>query len=218
MFTGLIEEIGRISGITQIHGGRRLRISAEKIFDDLKVDDSVSVNGICLTVAKLEKRDFFCDAVGATLTKTNLQNYSVGDEVNLERAVRLSDRLGGHLVQGHVNGVGIVNRVVKLGDNYYVEITVDQELKKFLVGEGSIAIDGISLTIAKLDETAIGISIIPHTWNYTTIKNKKPGDKVNIETDIIAKYVEKFLSNSSKLDDKFTDSWFKNLGYQIEKQ
>ena len=177
------------------------------------MDDSVAVNGICLTVTKIENGFFYCEAVGATLTKTTLQNYSVGEEVNLERAVRLSDRLGGHLVQGHVNGIGTIKQVTKLGDNYFVEISVPYELTKYLVKEGSVAVDGISLTIAKLEEATVGLSIIPHTWNNTVIKNRKPGNKVNIETDVIAKYVEKLLLNSDKQDNRFTDSWFKNLGY-----
>jgi len=213
MFTGLIEEIGKISAITQISGGIRFKISAEKVFDDLKIDDSIAINGICLTVTKFENNGFYCDAVGATLTKTTLQNYSVGEEVNLERAVRLSDRLGGHLVQGHVNGVGTVKQIVKLGENYFVEITVPHELKKYLVDEGSIAVDGISFTIANLEEEIFGISVIPHTWKNTVLKNRKPGNKVNIETDIIAKYVEKLLMSTDKQDNRFTDSWFKNLGY-----
>ena len=213
MFTGLIEEIGTIVSITQIPGGKRLKVSAKKIVDDLKVDDSVAVNGICLTVTKTENNFFFCDAVGATLTKTTLLSFTVGEEVNLERAVRLSDRLGGHLVQGHVNGIGTVKQITKLGDNYYVEITVPYELTKYLVDEGSIAVDGISLTIAKLEDTLVGISIIPHTWNNTAIRNRKAGNKLNIETDVIAKYVEKLLLNSDKQDNRFTDSWFKNLGY-----
>lgn len=213
MFTGLIEEIGKISGIEQIPGGKRLKISAVKILDDLKIDDSISVNGICLTVTRLDDNKFYCEAVGTTLTKTTLKSYSVGEEVNLERAMRISDRLGGHIVQGHVNGVGSIKQIVKLGDNYYVEISIPYELKKYLVDEGSIAVDGVSLTIAKLEETTVGISVIPHTWNNTIIKNRKPGSKVNIETDVIAKYVEKLLQGNDKLDDRFTDSWFKNLGY-----
>jgi len=213
MFTGLIEEIGKIESIISIPGGKRIKISAEKILDGLKIDDSICVNGICLTVTRLEDKGFYCEAVGTTLTKTTLQNYSVGEEVNLERAMRLSHRLGGHIVQGHVNGVGTIKQIVKLGNNYYVEISTPYELNKYMVDEGSIAIDGISLTIAKLEETTVGISVIPHTWNNTIIKNRKPGSKVNIETDVIAKYVEKLLQGNDKLDDRFTDSWFKNLGY-----
>lgn len=213
MFTGLIEEIGKISSIVGIPGGKRLKISASKILDDLKVDDSVAVNGICLTVTKLEKDSFICEAVGATIAKTTLQNFQIGEEINLERAMRLSDRLGGHLVQGHVNGIGTIIQIQKPGDNYYVEIMIPTEIKKYLVEEGSIAVDGISLTIARLEDDTFGVSVIPHTWANTIIKNKKPGSRVNIETDVIAKYVEKLLMKTGKDDKKFSDTWFKDLGY-----
>jgi riboflavin synthase len=213
MFTGLIEEIGKISSIAGIPGGKRLKISALKILGDLKVDDSVAVNGICLTATKLEKDGFICEAVGATISKTTLQNFQIGEEVNLERAMRLSDRLGGHLVQGHVNSIGTIIQIQKPGDNYYVEVMVPSEIKKYLVEEGSIAIDGISLTIAKLEDDTIGVSVIPHTWENTVLKNKKSGSRVNIETDVIAKYVEKLLMNPGTDDKKFSDSWFKDLGY-----
>ena len=213
MFTGLIEEIGKISSITAIAGGKRLKISASKILNDLKVDDSVAVNGICLTAINVDNTGFVCEAVGVTLTKTTLQNFFVNEEVNLERAVRLADRLGGHLVQGHVNGIGSIKNISKLGDNYFVEIIVPDELNKYLVEEGSIAVDGISLTIAKLENNVCGLSITPHTWDNTIIKNKKTGSKVNIETDVIAKYVEKLFMSSKTEDKKFTDEWFKDLGY-----
>lgn len=213
MFTGLIEEIGKISSITAIAGGKRLKISASKILNDLKVDDSVAVNGICLTAINVDNTGFVCEAVGVTLTKTTLQNFFVNEEVNLERAVRLADRLGGHLVQGHVNGIGSIKNISKLGDNYFVEIIVPDELNKYLVEEGSIAVDGISLTIAKLENNVCGLSIIPHTWDNTIIKNKKTGSKVNIETDVIAKYVEKLFISSKAEDKKFTDAWFRDLGY-----
>jgi riboflavin synthase len=213
MFTGLIEEIGKISSIVGIPGGKKIKISALKILDDLKVDDSVAVNGICLTVTKMETDSFICDAVGATISKTTLQKFQIGEEVNLERAMKLSDRLGGHLVQGHVNSIGTIIQIQKPGDNYYVEIMISSEIKKYLVEEGSIAIDGISLTIAGMDDDTIGLSIIPHTWNNTILKNKKSGSRVNIETDVIAKYVEKLLPNSGKDEKKFSDTWFKDLGF-----
>ncbi len=213
MFTGLIEEIGKIKSISVIPGGRRLRISAGKIFDDLKVDDSVSVNGICLTAVKIDKNEFECEVVGVTLSKTTLKDFKTNDEVNLERAVRLADRLGGHLVQGHVNGIGSIKKISKLGDNYYIEINFPDELKKYIIDEGSIAVDGISLTVARIENNTCGLSIIPHTWNNTILKNKHEGNAVNIETDVIAKYVEKLLTNTGKSDDRFTDTWFKKLGY-----
>ncbi len=213
MFTGLIEETGKITSISVIPGGKRLKISARKILDDLKVDDSIAVNGICLTAVNVDSNGFECEAVGVTLTKTTLQDFRINEEVNLERAVRLSDRLGGHLVQGHVNGIGSIKNISKLGDNFYIEINVPNELKKYIIDEGSIAVDGISLTVAKIENNVCGLSIIPHTWNNTILKNKQTGSKVNIETDVIAKYVEKLLMNTGKEDNRFTDTWFKKLGY-----
>lgn len=213
MFTGLIEETGKLLLVENIAGGKRLKISVPKIFDDLKRDDSVCVNGVCLTITRLNGNSFWCDAVGETLNKTTLANVLQNDELNLERALRLADRLGGHLVQGHVNGIGSITQLTKLGENFFLEINLPEELLKYVVDEGSIAIDGISLTVAKVAGTKIGISIIPHTWSKTNLRFRKIGDRVNIEIDIFAKYVEKILHGSQGKDDRFTDGWFKNLGY-----
>lgn len=212
MFTGLIEETGIIKSIKKIPGGINLTIKASIIMDDLKADDSVSVNGVCLTAVNIGSDNFSVDAVGETLTKSTIQSLKENEEVNLERSIRLMDRLGGHLVQGHVNGVGTITKIIKRGDNYLVEVLVPSNLKKYLIEEGSIAIDGISLTIAQLYESKVGISVIPHTWQKTNMKNKKEGAKVNIETDVIAKYVENLLSTNNE-ENKFTDNWFKQLGY-----
>jgi riboflavin synthase len=212
MFTGLIEETGNIKKVSHIAGGLSLKIQASKIMDDLKTDDSVSVNGVCLTATKITSNEFWVDAVGETLKKTNIQSLRESDEVNLERSVRLMDRLGGHLVQGHVNGIGNITNISKLGENYFFEIDVPKELEKYLIDEGSISIDGISLTIAQLSGTKIGISIIPHTWSKTILKNKRAGDRVNLETDVFAKYVEKILLKKNEKN-KFTENWFKKLGY-----
>lgn len=213
MFTGLIEETGKLLLIENIAGGKRLKISVPKIFDDLKIDDSISVNGVCLTITRLNGSAFWCDAVGETLNKTTLANVLQNDELNLERALRLADRLGGHLVQGHVNGIGSITQLTKLGKNFFLEINLPEELLKYVVDEGSIAVDGISLTVAKVAGTKIGISIIPHTWSKTNLRFRKIGDRVNIEIDIFAKYVEKILHGLQEKDDRFTDGWFKNLGY-----
>lgn len=213
MFTGIIEETGKLISVENIAGGKRLKISASKIFEDLKNDDSVCINGVCLTVTKIDNEFFWCDAVGETLNKTTLANVNQNYELNLERALRLTDRLGGHLVQGHVNGIGTITRLIKLGENYSLEIEIPKEIVKYVVDEGSITVDGISLTIAKIVDRKITISIIPHTWNNTNLKQKKTADRVNIETDIFAKYVEKILQSSKDEGSKFTDNWFKNLGY-----
>lgn len=212
MFTGIIEEIGRLALVENIPGGKRIKIYASKIMDDVKIDDSICVNGVCLTVTKFEKDHFFVDAVGATLNKTTINNLRMGTELNLERAVKLSGRLGGHLVQGHANGIGRITRITKLGENYFLEITLPDELEKYVIQEGSIAIDGISLTVAELNGNKAGLSIIPHTWNGTNLKFRKTGDDVNIEVDVIAKYAEKLL-NGRKDNGNITEKWLKEIGY-----
>lgn len=214
MFTGIIEEIGKIEKITPIAGGITLNLKAEKILEDIRVNDSVCIDGVCLTVTKSDKNSFWVDAVGATLDKSTFNGIRADALVNLERSVRLSDRLGGHLVQGHVNGIGTISEIKKLGENYLVKILIPDELEKYLIKEGSIAINGISLTIADLNKNEISISVIPHTWQNTNLKDKKVNEKVNVEIDILAKYVEKLLAKRSGNSDKnITESWLKELGY-----
>jgi len=214
MFTGLIEEIGKVKKIDSMKDGIRVNISAAKIMDDIKVDDSIAVNGVCLTAVKIDTNSFTVEAVGETLKKTTLNELKENQIVNLERAVRLNDRLGGHLVQGHVNGVGRISNIQKLGENYFLEVEVDPKLTKYLIDEGSIAIDGISLTIAKLVENKVGVSIIPHTWKNTNLNSRNIGAKVNIETDVIAKYIEKLLTNKKQNDaEPLSQKWFEEMGY-----
>ena len=214
MFTGIIEEIGIVEKIIPISGGITIKIKAEKILDDIAVNDSVCIDGVCLTVIKFDKNSFWADAVGATLEKTTFNKVKAETSVNLERSVKLSDRLGGHLVQGHVNGIGTISEIKKLGENYLVKILIPDELEKYLIKEGSIAINGISLTISDLDSNEISISVIPHTWQNTNLKDKKVNEKVNVEIDILAKYVEKLLAkNNNNPDTNITEGWLKELGY-----
>ncbi len=212
MFTGIIEEIGTLRRIQPIAGGKRLGIRALKIIDDLKPDDSVAINGVCLTVTQLEADGFWIDAVGETLQKSTLNDMGEGAGVNLERAIRLQDRLGGHLLQGHVNGRARITQIVKRGENYYLEVDLPREITKYVIDEGSIALDGISLTIASLKGMKAGISVIPHTWTHTNLKQRKVNDMINVETDVIARYIERLLKHSEDKD-VFTDAWFKKLGY-----
>ncbi len=201
MFTGLIEEVGQVVKIEPLGNGRRLRILAKTVLEDIKVDDSIAVNGVCLTATKIEQDGFWADAVGDTLKKTTIGSLNIGQKVNLERAMRLSDRLGGHIVQGHIHGIGRVTRLDRISENYFLEINVPQDLQKYLVQEGSIAVDGISFTIARLAENNAGISVIPHTWSKTNLAGRRIGDQLNIECDFFAKYIEKLLisfQNSSK--------------------
>ena len=214
MFTGIIEEIGKISNIQPIAGGLRIRISSSKILDGISIDDSICVSGVCLTAIKVEDDGFWVDAVGATLEKTTFSKVQLSVPVNLERSLKLNDRLGGHFVHGHTNGIGTILEINKLGENYFLKIEVDENLERYLIDEGSITIDGISLTIAELYGSKVGISIIPHTWQNTAIQTKKIGDKVNVETDVLAKYIEKLVRKNGANDNiNITENWLKELGY-----
>ncbi len=215
MFTGIIEEIGIIISASPIRGGKRITIKADKILDDLKVDHSVSVNGVCLTVVDISGNLFTVEAVGETLEKSTLTDLKTLRSVNLERAMKLGDRLGGHLVQGHVNGIGKISKWVKRGDNWYMEVELTDELIRYIIPEGSIAIDGISLTVANLFGTKVGISIIPHTFKNTTLSLAKLGQKCNIENDWVGKYLEKWLINSSDSKSKrpITLDWLQSQGF-----
>jgi riboflavin synthase len=215
MFTGLIEEVGTLRKIEPMRDGRRLFIEAQTTRAETAVDDSVAVNGICLTVVKLDPAGFWVEAVGETLRKTTLKSWRIGQPVNLERALRLNDRLGGHLVQGHVNGVGKITQLSPRGENYFLEVEMPRNLLRYCVAEGSIAIDGISLTIARLNGTRLGVSVIPHTFTHTNLRNRHIGDAVNVETDIIAKYVERLLGSRQPKDGQqsLDQGWLKQMGF-----
>lgn len=208
MFTGLIKDIGEIESITRNSEGKVFRIRTE-LSSQIGVDDSVATNGVCLTATNCNSGVFTAQAVHVTLEKTSLGKLKVGDKVNLELALRANDRLGGHFVQGHVNGLAVFTRVNQRGNNWELWFRVNPEQRKYFIKEGSVAIEGISLTIADLNESEICVSIIPHTWLNTNLHQKKIGDSVNIEVDVLAKYVESFLlrdqsSKGSSLMDKLT--------------
>lgn len=208
MFTGLIEEIGRIANIRSIGTGKRISIYAKKIFDDLKIDDSVAVNGVCQTVVSHGDGIFTVEAVEETINKSNFSNLRNNQEVNLERALRLSDRLGGHLVQGHVDTTGRIVSVNQLAAGKNIWIEFPKEYEKYIIEHGSICIDGVSLTVARLEENRFMVTVIPHTRNVTTIGNMKPGYSVNLEFDLIGKYVEKMTKsggNKKSILDSFID-------------
>ena len=198
MFTGLIEEIGQIKTLENISGGIRFSIAAQSVLSDLQVGDSISVDGVCLTAVSVSKEEFIVEAVGETLEKTTLSGYHPGSWVNLERPLTANGRLGGHFVQGHVNATGVITQWFPRGDNYFLEVEVPTHLMKYIILEGSIAIDGISLTVATLIDNRIGINIIPHTVQVTGLKYKEKGNRVNIEVDLIAKYIENLLPKEFK--------------------
>lgn len=194
MFTGIIEGLGKISGIRSMGAGSRLAIAADFSLTDSKIGDSIAVNGACLTAVTISGSRFEVDVSPETLEKTTLKNIKIGERVNIERALRLSDRLDGHLVSGHIDGTGRIIHKTRQGNAIIVGFSIAESLARYMISKGSVAIDGISLTINRCDARSFEISIIPHTADITTIGIKNAGDAVNIETDMIGKYVEKFLT------------------------
>lgn len=193
MFTGLIEEIGTIKSINDLGGGKRIAVNAKHIMDDLNIDDSVAIQGVCLTVVSYDEKSFELEAVEETFRKTTMGHLKSRDEVNLERAMKLGGRLGGHLVQGHVDTIGKVKQIIPERTGILVWISFKEEYSKYIVPVGSICVDGVSLTVAEVTGNSFKISVIPHTWSVTTLKDLKIGSSVNLEFDIIGKYVEKML-------------------------
>ncbi len=198
MFTGIIEGLGNIAAIHSSGQGNRVTIEAGFALDQSKIGDSISVSGACLTAVKIEGRRFEVDVSPETLNTTIFGQAKVGDRVNLERAMRFSDRIDGHLVSGHIDGTGIVKQREIQSNAVLVTIEVAESLTRFMIAKGSVAVDGISLTINSCDAGSFSISIIPHTAKLTTIGFKNRGDRVNIETDMIGKYVERFLAGVSE--------------------
>ncbi len=209
MFTGIIEEVGEVVSVASIANGKQLTIRAHRVLEGTQIGDSIAVDGVCLTVTDLANDHFTVQAVGETLEKTTLGGVRAPQYVNLERALAVGDRLGGHFVQGHVNGMGIIRTLRKRGDNYLLEVEIPPPLRKYIILEGSIAIDGISLTVAHLQETVVGINIIPHTMANTNLQYKRVGQPVNIEVDLIAKYIENLLrfGNREKLNQNLLKQW-----------
>lgn len=193
MFTGIIETVGKVAGIDQQGEAIRLTVSAGKVAEDVALGDSVAVNGVCLTVTHYEPPFVTFDAVYETMRKTTLGQLGIGDSVNLERSLPVGGRLGGHIVQGHVDGTGRVASIRPIGNSWFVYIDATPELMRYIVTKGSVAVDGISLTVAESADRTFALSIIPHTWEHTSLREKHAGDAVNIETDILGKYVEKML-------------------------
>ena len=192
MFTGLIEELGVISSISQTD----IWIESSIIMDDLVVKDSVSVNGACLTVVSIEENSFKVNVVPETLRRTDLGDLSVGDKVNLERSAQLGGRLGGHIVQGHVDGTAQITAYVEEGSAWLIEFQISKKLSRYIVEKGFVCVDGASLTVVNCDENTFTIALIPYTRDNTVLGYKGVGSSVNIETDIIGKYIEKLSTGS----------------------
>ena len=198
MFTGLVAELGSVEKLAQQGNSFHLTVAAQKVMQNLKIGDSVAVNGVCLTVVHLGDASFTADVMPETVRLTNIGLLHAGDRGNLERTLRLCDGLDGHIVNGHVEGLGTIASRRPDGIAMVVTITTPPELLKYIIKKGSIAIDGISLTVTEVTETSFSVSLIPHTAKETTLGFKDVGDRVNLETDIIAKYVERMLGFQKK--------------------
>jgi riboflavin synthase len=194
MFTGIIEEVGTVKHIDRSKDAIVLTIAAEKILEDVKLGDSIAVNGVCLTVTSFTKQQFTVDLMPETVKATSLKELNIGSKVNLERAMAANSRFGGHFVSGHVDGVGKIVKKERLANAVYYEIEVDEKLRRYMILKGSVAVDGTSLTIFGLTKNTFTISLIPHTLQETILGEKNVGNIVNIECDMIGKYIEHFLN------------------------
>lgn len=202
MFTGIIEETGKVISVKHGIRSAELRIGAKKVLEDIRIGDSINVNGVCLTVTSFGHQGFAADVAPETLDITNLGRLVSGSKVNLERALTLNDRLGGHLVSGHVDGTGEISNLKRLDNAVIITMKTGENLMKYIIHKGSVAVDGISLTVAQQEGDHFSVSVIPHTAKETALLDKKAGDLVNIECDLIGKYVEKFFRKSENLPEK----------------
>lgn len=193
MFTGIVEEIGVIESILLGSDSARIKINAKKVLQDVKLGDSISTNGVCLTVTEFSNKSFIVDVMAETMRKSGLGSLRKGDKVNLERALAVGDRLGGHLVSGHIDGTGTIKNLQREDNAIWITIETSPDILRYIVLKGSIAIDGVSLTVAYVDNKVFKVSIIPHTQDETTLTKKSKGEKVNLECDMIGKYIEKFI-------------------------
>lgn len=213
MFTGIIEEIGKIDSITRKGNSLSLRIKAEKIMSDISIGDSIAVNGICLTVTEFTKDGFCLDSMRETLEKTSLKNSKVGDLVNLERAMTANGRFGGHIVTGHIDGVGKIVEIKKDEIATWYSIESNKKIMQYIIEKGSIAIDGVSLTIVDFTKDSFRVSVIPHTLKETILSNKKIGSIVNLENDCVGKYIERILNINKEQESNISREFLLKHGF-----
>lgn len=200
MFTGLVEEKGTLVNKIKTGDGYRLEIEASKVLQDTEIGSSISVNGCCLTVVEKKSSSFLMDTIEETLKKTNLGDLKIGEKVNLERPLKADARLGGHFVLGHVDTKGEVLEVNELSNSHFVRIRFPEEFRHYLIYVGSVSIDGVSMTVAELEDNVFGVGVIPHTWEETIFSSKKPGSTVNLEFDVLGKYVERIMEKKENSD------------------
>lgn len=214
MFTGIVEEIGTVKKISR---GQKayLEIQADKIFSDIHIGDSIAVNGVCLTVTDFSGKIFTADVMNETFNRSSLGSLKNGSHVNLERAMSANGRFGGHIVSGHIDGTGDIINITKDDNAVWYKISADENIMKYTVEKGSIAVDGISLTVARVEKNNFSVSIIPHTREQTILYEKKSGDYVNLENDIIGKYVEKFLNFSKPEKSGITMKFLTENGFGV---
>ncbi|EFM39819.1 riboflavin synthase, alpha subunit [[Eubacterium] yurii subsp. margaretiae ATCC 43715] len=198
MFTGIVEETGKVSSIKRGSHSAILSIAANKILEDIHIGDSIAVNGICLTVTSFNKQGFSADVMHETIKRSSLSDIGIGDFVNLERAMPVGGRFGGHIVSGHVDGTGEITYIQRDDNAILYTIKADSKIIRYIVEKGSITVDGMSLTVVSVNEDTFIISAIPHTVEVSILKYRKLGDKVNLEVDIVGKYIEHFLSDTLK--------------------
>jgi len=212
MFTGIIEELGSVESLDPRPSGARLRVRCRTVLEDIVEGASISVNGVCLTVTDIRGESFSADVAPETLRRSNLGDLKARSLVNLERPLSPGGRLGGHIVQGHVDGTGKFVALDAVGaDNWWIKVRAPRDLDRYLVFKGSIAIDGISLTIAVIEDDVLAVSLIPHSYRNTNLHTRKPGDRLNLECDILAKYVEKLLA--ARDTPRLTVDKLREMGY-----
>jgi riboflavin synthase len=211
MFTGIIEEIGTIKSVTANAEGKRFRITACKVLEDLHIGDSIAVDGVCLTAEEFGPDYFDAQAVGETLSRSTLNGIQRGDKVNLERAMAAGGRFGGHFVQGHVDAVATITSLKNTGNSAELGLTIPDSIQKYIVEKGSLTVNGVSLTVASVEGNEVRIALIPATLKNTTLGFKKAGETLNVEVDVLAKYIEKMLGQDKK--EPLTFERVKNWGF-----
>ncbi len=209
MFTGIVEEVGAIKSMKRGANSVTLTIQGKAILDGLQRGDSVATNGVCLTVTSILNNTFTADVMHETLSRSSFRHLQLGGLVNLERAMLANGRFGGHMVSGHIDGVGTIRSIVKDDIAFWYKIHADRKILRYIIEKGSVTIDGISLTVATVERDAFSVSIIPHTQSHTTLHQKKIGSLVNIETDLVGKYIEKFTATSKTI----TQNDLSNYGF-----
>lgn len=217
MFTGIIEEVGILESFSTGNGFGVMEIKCSEVLKETRLGDSIATNGVCLTVKEKNSNSFKAEVMGETLAKSNLGNLKVGDKLNLERALRLSDRLGGHIVSGHIDGVGTIISIKEESNGTWFTISAPKEVLKYVIYKGSIGIDGISLTVAYVDQEVFKVSVIPHTLDNTILPYKKVNSKVNLECDLVGKYIEKLFTRKDEQaevgESSITMEFLKNSGF-----